>query len=127
MAELVHQPARLHDTPPPAPVDGALKRILVEVRHTHPGPAQPMELIGAAMPSDSGMPVRAGAGMVVSRVLGLAAAVRHEDGQEAMMDAAKPRSAGPAPAPPAAPPRDERRLGRLSFFFFQAEDGIRDA
>src|SRR3954449_12529489 len=44
MAGLFPPPTPLHESPPPAPVDGELKRILVGLRHAHPNPVTPMEL-----------------------------------------------------------------------------------
>src|SRR4051812_40913571 len=55
MTGLFPEPVRLHESPPPAPVDGELKRVLVELRNAHAGPVKPLELFGALMRSDTGM------------------------------------------------------------------------
>src|SRR5262245_1680789 len=54
MAGLFPEPIKLHDTPPPAPVDAELKRILVELRGSGE-PVTPMEFFTALMRSSGGM------------------------------------------------------------------------
>src|SRR5262245_5557651 len=106
MAGLFPEPVRLHESPPPAPVDVELKRILVALRNSHPGPVKPMELFGALMRSDSGMR------LVLER--GLATSGLQEALQEALADAVKVRVAGAAPPAPVPPVHDEKRQRSLS-------------
>lgn len=98
MSGLFREPVRLHESPPPAPVDGELKRVLVGLRDAHPGPVTPMELFGALMRSDSGMK------LVLTR------GAESMETQETFYET-------PAPAKPAAPPpalRDPKRQRGLS-------------
>lgn len=102
VAALFPEPVRIHESPPPAPVDGELKRILVALRNTHSSPVKPGELFGALMRSDSGMR------LVLER--GLASAGLQEALQEALKDAIKVNVTEEAAATAA---RDEKRQRSL--------------
>jgi ATP-dependent Clp protease ATP-binding subunit ClpA len=69
LARLFPPPVRLHETPPPAPVDAELKRILLSLRDS--APVSPGVLFSALTHSESGRRLLAARGATVAELLQL--------------------------------------------------------